>query len=223
MQKTRSDPLSILTSPDDKASRDTCASADVCNADPLPQEAYLTERSTDFYEVLQVSANAEPETINRVYRLLAQRFHPDNRETGDENRFREIHEAHAVLSDPEKRTKYDVLYHQQRQDRWRLVSTGSRAENDFEMEQVFRLTLLEVLYTRRRLEPSSPAVFAGDLETMIGRPREHLEFTIWFLYSKKLVIRDDNSRLLITADGVEYLEQNYRATALQKRLQATND
>jgi hypothetical protein len=66
-------------------------------------------------------------------------------------------------------------------------------------------------------------VFAGDLESMIGRPREHLEFTIWFLYSKKLVIRDDNSRLLITADGVEYLEQNYRATALQKRLQATND
>ena len=76
----------------------------------------MTEPTADFYEVLQVSANAEPETINRVYRLLAQRFHPDNRETGDENRFREIHEAHAVLSDPEKRAKYDVLYHQQRQD-----------------------------------------------------------------------------------------------------------
>jgi DnaJ-class molecular chaperone len=35
----------------------------------------------DFYEVLQVSASAEPETIHRVYRLLAQRWHPDNRET----------------------------------------------------------------------------------------------------------------------------------------------
>lgn len=183
----------------------------------------MTDSTADFYEVLQVSANAEPDTINRVYRLLAQRFHPDNRDTGDENRFRQIHEAHAVLSDPEQRARYDILYHQKRQDRWRLVSTGARAENDFEMEQVFRLTLLEVLYTRRRLDPSSPAVFAGDLETMIGRPREHLEFTIWFLYSKKLVIRDDNSRLLITADGVEYLEQNYRATSLQRRLQASND
>ncbi len=183
----------------------------------------MTEPTIDFYELLQVSANAEPDTINRVYRLLAQRFHPDNRETGDENRFREIHEAHAVLSDPEKRARYDILYHQQRQDRWRLVSTGSKAENDFEMEQVFRLTLLEVLYTRRRLEPSSPAVFAGDLETMMGRPREHLEFTIWYLYSKKLVIRDDGSRLLITADGVEYLEQNYRTSSLQRRLQASND
>ena len=58
---------------------------------------------------------------------------------------------------------------------------------------------------------------------MMGRPREHLEFTIWYLYSKKLVIRDDGSRLLITADGVEYLEQNYRTSSLQRRLQATND
>ena len=182
----------------------------------------MTETTNDFYELLQVSANAETDTINRVYRLLAQRFHPDNRETGNEDRFRQIHEAHAVLSDPEKRARYDILYHQKRQDRWKLVSTGARAENDFEMEQIYRLTLLEVLYTRRRLEPSAPAVFTGDLESMLGRPREHMEFTIWFLYSKKLVIRDDNSRLMITADGVEYLEQNYRATSTQRRLQASN-
>jgi curved DNA-binding protein CbpA len=186
------------------------------------QEAFLKE-TTDLYEVLQVSANAETDTINRVYRLLAQRFHPDNRETGDENRFREIHEAHSVLSDPEKRARYDILYHQHRKDRWKLVDAGARAENDFELEQIYRLTVLEVLYTRRRQEPSSPAVFAGDLETLIGRAREHLEFTIWYLYSKKLVIRDDNSRLLITADGVEYLEQNYRTTIKQRRLQAVNE
>jgi DnaJ-class molecular chaperone len=61
------------------------------------------EKAVDYYELLQVSASAEPETINRVYRLLAQRYHPDNRETGDEGRFREITEAYRVLSDPEKR------------------------------------------------------------------------------------------------------------------------
>ena len=182
----------------------------------------MTEPTTDFYEVLQVSANAEPDTINRVYRLLAQRFHPDNRETGDENRFRAIHEAHTVLSDADKRTRYDILYHKQRQDRWRLVSTGARAENDFEMEQVFRLTLLEVLYTRRRLEPSSPAVFAGDLETMIGRPREHLEFTVWYLAQKKLVLRADNAVMVITADGVEYLETHEKPSHLNRRLHAVN-
>ena len=43
--------------------------------------------------MLQVNPTAEPDTIHRIYRLLAQRFHPDNRETGDEARFRAVHEA----------------------------------------------------------------------------------------------------------------------------------
>ena len=42
----------------------------------------------DYYELLQVSPTADPETIHRVYRLLAQRFHPDNSETGNASRFR---------------------------------------------------------------------------------------------------------------------------------------
>jgi curved DNA-binding protein CbpA len=181
------------------------------------------DTTVDLYEVLQISANAEPDTIHRVYRLLAQRFHPDNRETGDESRFRAVHDAYNILSDPERRARYDVLYHQQRKDRWRLITTGTRAENDFEIEQIVRLTVLEALYTRRRLEPSSPAIFSGDLENLIGRPREHLEFTVWFLTQKKLVTRDDNSRLLITADGVEYLERNYQANVQRKRLKASNE
>jgi len=57
----------------------------------------------DFYEVLQISVNAEPETIHRVYRIFAQRYHPDNMETGSESRFRQISEAYRVLSDPEER------------------------------------------------------------------------------------------------------------------------
>lgn len=181
------------------------------------------ERAVDYYEVLQVSTSAEPETINRVYRLLAQRFHPDNQETGNEGKFRVIHEAYTVLSDPEKRARYDVAYEQQRHDRWRLVSAGANAENDFEMEQIVRLTVLEALYTKRRVEPRDPGIFALDLEQLIGRPREHLEFTTWFLVQKKLVTRDDNSRLIITADGAEYLEQNYRSNLQRKRLAASNE
>ena len=56
------------------------------------------EKGVDYYDVLQVSTSAEPETINRVFRLLAQRFHPDNQQTGDEKRFRIILEAYSVLS-----------------------------------------------------------------------------------------------------------------------------
>jgi curved DNA-binding protein CbpA len=180
----------------------------------------MSDQLTDYYELLQVSPTAELETIHRVYRMLAQRYHPDNQETGNPTRFREISEAYRVLSDHEERARYDVQHQQHKNDRWRLVSTGAAAENDFELEEMVRLTVLEVLYTKRRMEPREPAIFALDLEAMTGRPREHLEFTIWYLGQKKFVTRDDNSRLVITAEGVEYLEANYRTNG-RRRLQAS--
>jgi len=178
------------------------------------------EKAVDYYEVLQVSTGAEPETINRVYRILAQRYHPDNQATGDEDRFREITDAYNVLSDPERRARYDVAHQQRRQERWRLVAAGAEAENDFEVEQAYRLTVLEVLYTRRRIEPDKPGIFTMELEQLIGRPREHLEFTVWFLMQKRYIVRDDNSNLQLTVEGAEFLEQNYR-TQQQKRLPAS--
>jgi curved DNA-binding protein CbpA len=177
------------------------------------------ERTVDYYEVLQVSTSAEPETINRVYRLLAQRFHPDNQQTGNESRFRTILEAYSVLSDPEKRARYDVMHLQRRQERWRLVSSGAEAENDFEMEQIIRLTVLEALYTKRRLEPTNPGIFWVDFEGLTGKPREHLEFTMWYLQQKKFVTLDDKSHVILTVEGAEYLEQSYRSNLQQKRLQ----
>jgi curved DNA-binding protein CbpA len=181
------------------------------------------EEPVDYYEVLQVNTSADPETIDRVYRLLAQRFHPDNQQTGDESRFRTLLEAYTVLRDPEKRARYDVLHQQRRQDRWRLVSSGAQSENDFEMEQIVRLTVLEALYTKRRLEPATPGIFLREFERLIGRPREHLDFTIWFLLQKKFVAQDDNSQLVLTVEGAEYLEQTYRSNLQQKRLQALNE
>ena len=55
----------------------------------------------DYYEVLQISPNAQPETIQRVYRLLAQLYHPDNKESGDETLFEQVLQAYRVLSDPD--------------------------------------------------------------------------------------------------------------------------
>jgi curved DNA-binding protein CbpA len=175
----------------------------------------------DYYEVLQVSDTAETETINRVYRIFAQRYHPDNRETGNEERFREITEAYQVLSNPEKRAQYDATNQQRRKDRWRVIEAGAESENNFELEQVVRLTMLEALYTKRRVDPSNPGIYLRELEKMIGRPREHMEFTIWFLVQKKLISTDD-ARLYLTADGAEYLEDAYRNNLQRKRLPSAN-
>ena len=178
------------------------------------------ERAIDYYEVLQISPNAEPETVHRVYRLLAQRYHPDNQNTGDDARFRELAQAYEVIGDPERRARYDVGYVQQRQDRWRLVTNGGRAENDFETERLVRLTVLEVLYTRRRMEPDAPGLAPLDLEQFTGVAREHLEFTLWYLTQKKWITRSDSSLVIITADGVEHLEENYEAAIKRRRLTA---
>ncbi|MEU6118823.1 J domain-containing protein [Streptomyces sp. NPDC047117] len=62
----------------------------------------------DFYEVLGVPRTADRDEIQRAYRTLARRYHPDvNKDPEAEERFKEVNEAFSVLSDPEQRTKYD--------------------------------------------------------------------------------------------------------------------
>ena len=177
----------------------------------------LHDQPVDHYETLQISPNADADTVQRVFRLLAQRFHPDNKETGNAERFRALHDAYSVLSVPEKRAQYDVNHQAFRQERWRFVA-GSSGDNDLEMEQQLRCTVLEILYARRRAEPGNPAFSNYDLSQLTGCPREHLEFTVWYLLQRKYVTRDDQSGLTITADGVDYVEQNH--SVLKRRLTA---
>jgi curved DNA-binding protein CbpA len=186
----------------------------------MSKTPYDPDPTQDFYEALQISPNAEPETIHRVYRLLAQRYHPDNRQTGDDTRFQLIHDAYLTLSDPELRAKYDVRYHETRRNRWRAVAAEARPENEFELEDVTRLTILELLYAQRRADLNAPGIFILDFEDLTGRPREHLEFTLWYLVQKRYIQRGDNSRFEITVEGVDHLEENQRDGILQRRLKA---
>lgn len=62
--------------------------------------------SKDYYKILGINRNASKEEIRRVYRELAQKYHPDKK-GGDEKRFKEINEAYQVLSDDNKRAQYD--------------------------------------------------------------------------------------------------------------------
>ncbi len=67
----------------------------------------------DYYEVLGISRNASLEEIKSAFRKLARKYHPDvNKSEDAEERFKEINEAFAVLSDPERRSIYDRLGHE---------------------------------------------------------------------------------------------------------------
>ena len=65
----------------------------------------------DFYAILGVPQDADAATIKKAYRKLARKHHPDQNagDTAAEQRFKDIGEAHAVLSDPKQREEYDAV------------------------------------------------------------------------------------------------------------------
>ena len=167
----------------------------------------LDERFTDFYELLQVSPSADSETIQRVYRMLAQRYHPDNGASGNEKAFRLVLTAYKVLSDPEKRAAYDAKHKTQHSMRWRIFSQPNVALG-VEEEKRTRLGILSALYTLRRTQPEKPGMLVREVESLLGCPREHLEFSFWYLQAKGHVNGSDGGRYIITPTGVDAIEES---------------
>lgn len=174
-------------------------------------------RDIDYYEVLQLSSKAELETIHRVYRIMAARYHPDNPESGDQEKFLLLSEAYKVLSDPSRRSQYDSLRGEEQQ-RPLPVFQAKAFVDDKEGETNRRLGVLCILYAQRRRDPEHPHVTLLEIEEMMGVPREHLEFTMWYLRQKKFVERTDGSDCCLTADGVDFVEEHSPANQLLVKL-----
>jgi hypothetical protein len=172
---------------------------------PAPAAEEPGPAEEDYYEILQVNPKASAETIHRVYRLLAQHYHPDNRDTGDERLFRSVLEAYQVLSDPERRAAYDLRYQAARTRNWQIFHSPDSVQG-VRGEQRRRFGVLRALYAKRAQDARQPDMSIPEMEGLLGVPREHLEFTLWYLKERGYITRADNIRFSITAAGVEHTE-----------------
>ncbi len=159
----------------------------------------------DHYETMQVSPNADLDTIHRVYRILAQRFHPDNRETGNSETFHALTDAYRVLCDPEKRAAFDIEHRATRRLTWKIFDQTNSAQG-VDAERRKRSGILALLYRKRISLPDQPSMNLKDFEDLLGVPKEHLEFTLWYLKEGQFVTRSDNGRYTITLKGVDLAE-----------------
>ena len=175
------------------------------------------QQPLDYYEFLQISPRAELPTIQRIYRFMAARFHPDNPETGDREKFLLLNRAYGVLSDPDLRAAYDAS-RETIEVKPHPIFELREFVNGIEGEVNRRLGVLSLLYNQRRTTPDNPRVSLYVLEKRMGWPREYLDFTTWYLRSRQYVVREDNADFSLTATGVDYVEENYTEIPLLHKL-----
>ena len=172
----------------------------------------------DCYEIMQLSPKASADTIHRVHRILAQRYHPDTPDTGNAEMFIRVTAAARILSDPERRAKYDARYHATRQLHWKIFDQAEAALGP-QAERAKRKGILGLLYTKASHDIERAAMTANDFEEILGCPREHLQAALWYLKGKGYIQRGDNGRYTITVLGFDEMEsQSFMPEPSQQKL-----
>jgi len=142
--------------------------------------------------------------VERVYRMLAKRFHPDNLETGDSEKFSKVHEAYQVLNDAERRAAYDVAYENVQNVQWKVFDQTAANDGRAEDRQIIH-AILSLLYVERRRDPMKGGLGAIVLERMLGVPQEHLQFPLWYVKQHGWIEILDSGQIAITIAGIDKL------------------
>ncbi len=171
----------------------------------------------DYYDVLEISPNAGPDTIERIFRHLARRYHPDNPATADRDRFDLILEAHDTLRDAVKRAQYDIEHRRHASLHVELAEEAGDSQG-IERDSDVQARLLSLFYVKCRKDVRDPGIGDAELEQLLDCPREHLEFHLWYLKEKKWIARRENGALAITVDGVDRASSENHIKAANKQL-----
>ena len=160
----------------------------------------MSKPAKNHYEILELSANANQDTIERMFRFLATKHHPDS--GGDKEKFSTLLKAFEVLRNTASRSNYDSKLQQEKVEKKVLVDHAREAGPDAEV----RHQLLQLFYARRRQAVGSPALGSMTIEKEMDLTEEMLNFHLWFFREKGWIKREEDGGLAITASGVERVE-----------------
>jgi len=184
------------------------------------------------YDVLQISPNAAQVVITKVYRLLAAFYHPDNKQTGNEDKFKQVLKSYEVLSDPARRSRYDLelsgvtgksvrpsaqsgskssppLNQEALGSRSATFEAALRGMEDQISEREIRKLILYALYDVRRNNPNNPELSLLVLAELLSCAVHDLDFSTWYLKEKGLIKVSESADFSITIAGVDHVEKEY--------------
>ena len=159
------------------------------------------QNAKDYYEILQLNSNATHDAIERMFRYLAAKHHPDK--GGDKEHFNYLVKAFENLRDPVQRAAYDAKLEEEANEASHLNEHARQAGPD----AAERHELLCLFYARRRQSFDSPALGAVTIEKMLNIPEDVLGFHLWYFREKNWIKRAENGGFVITAEGVDKVEQ----------------
>ena len=167
------------------------------------------------YDALQVSQNASQEVIEKMFRFLATKHHPDA--GGDRQTFNEVVAAFEVLRDENTRNQYDLELRNDTHEVARLRENSKQAGPD----AAIRHELLCLFYARRREQTANPALGAMSIEKTLGLHEDVLNFHLWYFKEKNWIKRCENGGYAITAEGVDQIDSTELRLATQLRIATT--
>jgi curved DNA-binding protein CbpA len=167
--------------------------------------APLAGKFQDHYVVLDIDPKSDLDAIQKVYSKLSQKYHPNTPETGDQEKFDAVNLAYEVLSDTTLRHQFNELKGLNQQD---APQFSAEFFDDLAHGTGLRAAILCILYDRRRRKPRTPGLSLRHLEGMLETSNEQMSLTLWYLKARSLVAADDKSNVMITVEGIDFLEAN---------------
>ncbi len=160
----------------------------------------------DHYAILEIDANADQTTVLAAYSQQVAKYHPTRGTSPDEEKYKAISTANEILSDPSSRSAFDQLRGNPQQEGPHRFS----GQAFFEMvatEPTRRLAILCLLYDRARQKPGRPGLSFRQTEAILNMSGDDMRFALVYLKQRGLAIADDKSNLLVTVDGMDFVEK----------------